>query len=112
MTEKPIPVRIFGVPVACGDTVADQWRQIADWTRRQLLRQFGGQVTVEYYDLFSPETDRFPEVLALVRGGKGKVPLVYVGDELLSSGGKVSVLAIRRKVESLLPERGRTPDGD
>ena len=112
MMDDPIAVRIFGVPVACGDVVADQWRHIADWTRRQLVRQFGGQVTVEYYDLFSPEMDRFPEVLALVREGGSKVPLVYVDDELISSGGKVSVPAIRRKLEALLPECGRTPSGD
>lgn len=45
--------------------------------------------------------DRFPEVLALVRGGDGAVPLVFVGDELLSAGGKVSVPAIRRRQEDL-----------
>jgi len=58
-------------------------------------------VSVEYYDLFSPEMGRFPEVLALVKAGDGAVPLVFVGDELLSAGGKVSVPAIRRRLEAL-----------
>jgi len=100
--ENPIPVRIFGVRVACGDGSTDTWRQITDWTRRQLVRRFNERVTVAYYDLFSPEIDRFPEVLALVRDGRGQVPLVYVGDELLSWGGKVSVPAIRRRIEEMV----------
>lgn len=60
------------------------------------------RVTVEYYDLMSPEMERFPEMLAKVSEG-AQVPLVFVGDDLLSSGGKVSVPAIAKHLSSLLP---------
>ncbi|MGQ9684458.1 MAG: hypothetical protein ACUVX9_18175 [Anaerolineae bacterium] len=97
----PIPVRIFGLPTACATGVTDAWREVAGWARQQLTARFGQQVNVEYYDLFSPEMDRFPEVLALVKEGSGAVPLVFVGDELLSAGGKVSVPDIRRRLEAM-----------
>lgn len=99
--DHPIPVRIFGVPTACATGVTDAWRDVADWARGQLTARFGQQVSVEYYDLFSPEMDRFPEVLALVKSGDGAVPLVFIGGELLSAGGKVSIPAIRRRLEAL-----------
>lgn len=100
--EDPIPVRIFGAPTAeCGAGVTDTWRNIASWARRQLSVRFGAQVSVEYYDLFSPEMDRFPEVMALVSAGRGGVPLVVVDGELLSSGDIVSVPAIRRRLEAI-----------
>lgn len=99
--DHPIPVRIFGVPTACATGVTDAWRQVAAWARQQLTARFGQQVSVEYYDLFSTEMDRFPEVLALVAAGQGQVPLVFVNGELLSSGGKVSVPDIRRRLEAL-----------
>ena len=74
--DHPVPVRIFGLPTACATGVTDAWREVAAWAGRQLTVRFGEQVSVEYYDLFSPEMDRFPEILALVKGGNGAVPLV------------------------------------
>ena len=99
--DHPIPVRIFGAPSACATGVTDAWRKVAAWARRQLTVRFGEQVSVEYYDLFSPEMDRFPDVLALVERGDGAVPLVFVDNELLSAGGKVSIPAIRHRLEAL-----------
>lgn len=105
--DHPIPVRIFGAPTACATGVTDAWRKVAAWARRQLTVRFGEQASVEYYDLFSPEMDRFPEVVALVAAGQGQVPLVFVDGELLSSSGKVSVPDIRRWLETigLKPQR-------
>lgn len=104
---RQISVRIFGVSTACATGVTDAWREAAGWARQQLTTRFGQQVSVEYYDLFSPEMDRFPEVMALVSTGQGQVPLVFVDEELLSSGGKVSVPDIRRHLEAagLQPQR-------
>lgn len=99
--DHSISVCIFGVPTACATGVTDAWREVAAWARRQLTVRFGEQVSVEYYDLFSPAMDRFPEVVALVAAGQGQVPLVFVDGELLSSGGKISVPAIRRQLEAL-----------
>lgn len=101
MIDHPVPVRIFGVPTACATGVTDAWREVANWARQQLTTYFGQQVTVEYYDLFSSEMDCFPEVLDLVKEGNGTVPLVFVGDELLSAGSKISIPAIRQRLEAL-----------
>jgi len=97
----PVSVRISGVPTTCATGVTDAWREVAGWARRQLTARFGPQVSVEYYDLLSPEMDRFPEVMAMVSAGQGEVPLVFVDGELLSSGGKVSLTAICRRLETL-----------
>jgi len=114
----PIAVRIFGMPVACATGVTHAWREVANWARKQLTARFGEQVSVEYYDLFSPQMDRFPEVLALVRDGDEGMPLVFVGTDLLSAGDKISIPAVRRRLEAagLKPQlwaedRGGSPKG-
>jgi len=88
-----IVVRIIGVPTACAEGVTEAWKKVARQASAQLAARFGDRVRVEYYDLFAPEVDSFPEVLAKVGQG-AQMPLVFVGSELLSSGGKVSVPAI------------------
>jgi hypothetical protein len=97
----PFVVRIFGTPVACKDGITDGWHRTAAFVGSALRARFGDQVKSEYYDLFSPDMDRFPQVLALVADGQGRVPLVFVGDELLSSGGTISIPDIRRRLEAL-----------
>ncbi|MGC9336243.1 MAG: hypothetical protein ACP5JJ_19040, partial [Anaerolineae bacterium] len=78
--EHPIHVHIFGAPTAeCDAGVTDPWQKMAAWVGRQLATRFGERVSVEYFDLFSPEMDRFPEVMTLVSTGRGEVPLVLVG---------------------------------
>jgi len=96
----PIRVRIVGVPSACASGVTEPWRGIAALAASQLGTRFGDQVSIEYHDLFSPEMDNFPEALALVQGGKADIPLVFVGDTLLSAGGKISLPAIRKALEA------------
>jgi len=97
----PVRVRIVGVPGACAKGVTEPWRDAARWAATQLAARFGDRVAVEYYDLFSPEMERFPEAMALIQRSEASIPLVFVGDSLLSAGGKVSVPAIRRALEAL-----------
>ncbi len=95
-----ITVRVFGVPTANSCGPQDGWRDATEWTANALKKQFGERVRVEYYDLFSAALDAFPQVLELVAQGQAQPPLVFVGDELLSSGGKISAPAIRRCLEA------------
>ncbi len=97
-------VRIFGTLAACSTGVTDGWRDTAMMIGRQLRERFGDQVVMEYFDLFGPEMDRFPAVLAAVSQDGLALPLVYVNDELFSSGGKINGPAIRRRVETLLQD--------
>ncbi len=96
-----ITVRVFGVPTAKSCGPQDGWRNATEWTANALKKHFGEQVHVEYYDLFSATLDAFPQVLELVAQGKAQPPLVFVDDELLSSGGRISGPAIRRRLEAL-----------
>jgi len=89
--KSPVIVTIIGAPVACQGGIKDTWREVADWTTGQLQRRFGEAVEVRYYDLFSPDCPPIPPGVQL--------PLVFVGREVLSSGGKISVPAIRRQLE-------------
>ena len=87
----PIVVRIIGAPVACAEGVKDTWREIATWIGGNLATRFGEEVQVAYFDLFDPACPPVPQL-----------PLVYVNDELFSSGGKLNGPAIRRRIETLI----------
>jgi len=90
----PVRVVIVGAPVACGPEVKDTWRELSAWVGDQLRSRFGEAVVVEYVDLLDPACPSLPADAAL--------PLVLVDDQVLSSGGKLSVPVIRRAVESHL----------
>jgi disulfide oxidoreductase YuzD len=95
----PALVQIVGAPVACIEGVKDTWREVAAWAADQLARRFGESVRVDYLDLFDPACPPLPP--------DAQLPLVLVNGEVLSSGGKISVPAIRRRIEAL----GLIPDG-
>jgi hypothetical protein len=92
-------VQIVGAPVACAEGVKETWRAVAEWTAGQLAARFGPTVRVEYFHLFDPACPSLPP--------GAQLPLVLVNGEVLTSGGKISVPAIRRRLEAL----GLPPDG-
>jgi disulfide oxidoreductase YuzD len=91
---EPVIVQIIGAPIACQEGVKDTWREISDWAGGQLRQRFGVSVDVQYFDLFDPAC---PPISPGVQ-----LPLVLVNGEVLSGGGKISVPAIRRKIETIL----------
>lgn len=90
----PAYVQIVGAPVACADGVKDTWHEVATLTGDQLRRRFGEAVRVEYFDLFDPACPPVPP--------GSQLPLVFINGEVFSSGGKISVPAIRKQLESLV----------
>jgi hypothetical protein len=92
-----ILVQIIGAPIACKDGVKDSWRNIAKWAAGGLKSHFNDLVEVRYFDLFDADCPSMPS--------DSQLPLVLVNHEVLSSGGKISVPAIRRKVESILEKQ-------
>jgi disulfide oxidoreductase YuzD len=90
---KPILVKIIGAPVACKDGVKDTWREVAEWAGEQLRSRYGESVRVQYYDLFDPDCPTLPP--------DSRLPVVFVNDLWLSSGGKISIPLIRKKIEEL-----------
>ena len=87
-------VQIIGAPIACKEGVKDSWREVARWVEDQLKRRFGEAVQVKYYDLFDVDCPSMPN--------EAQLPVVLVNGETTINGGKISIPAIRRKIESLL----------
>ncbi len=92
-------VHIIGAPVACAEGIKDTWRDVAKHAAEQLIARFGDRVHVQYFDLFDPECPVLP--------AGAQLPLVMIDGEVLSSGSKISVPAIRKRIEAL----GVTPNG-
>lgn len=91
---QTIIVQIIGVPIACAEGMKDTWRDVAHWAEGQLKARFGDEVEVKYYDLFDADCPSMP--------AGGQLPLVLVNGEMVSSGGKIAVPVIRRKIEAEL----------
>lgn len=91
---RPILVQIIGAQIACAEGVKDSWRDVAKWAIGQLKGYFGDAVDVRYFDLFDADCPPMPV--------SAQLPLVMVEGAVVSSGGKISIPAIRRKVEALL----------
>jgi disulfide oxidoreductase YuzD len=91
---KVVSVQIVGAPIACEGGVKDSWRDTAKWAEGQLKARFGENVKVQYYDLFDSDCP------SLLPGAQ--LPLVLIEGEVLSSGGKISIPIIRRRVEELM----------
>ena len=89
----PTTIQIIGVPVACDEGVKDTWRELAGWMAEKLRRRYGTAVTVAYYDLFDPDCPVLPP--------DAQLPLVLVDGVVLTSGGKLSMPAIRRHLDAL-----------
>lgn len=87
-------VQVVGSPVACSEGTRDAWREVTALVANQLAHRFGQAVRVEYFDLFDPACPPLPL--------GAQLPAVLIEGELFSSGGKLSVPAIARRLEDLL----------
>ena len=94
---EPILVQIIGAPIACKEGVKDSWRDVAKWAIGQLKGHFGEAADARYFDLFDADCPPIPN--------EAHLPLVLINGEVLTSGGKISVPAIRRKIESILEKQ-------
>lgn len=94
---KPILVQIVGAPIACREGVKDSWREVSAWAAGQLRTYFGDDVQVKYYDLFDVDCPPMPT--------GSELPLVFVGNEVVSSGGKISIPAIRSRITDILEKQ-------
>ena len=93
---EQVIVQIIGAPIACKEGVKDTWRETAIWVGGQLRQRFTEAVLVQYFDLFDPACPSLPT--------NAQLPVVFVAGEVLSSGGKISVPALRKKIETILAQ--------
>jgi hypothetical protein len=96
-------VQIIGVPIECKDGVKDSWRQVSAWAAGQLRTRFGDNVQVKYYDLFDADCPPLPT--------DAQLPLVMVDGEVVPSGGKISVPAIRGRIEATIQRMQESSHG-
>ena len=86
-------VQIVGAPVACPEGTKDSWREVSNWVAGQLMVRFGERVQVKYYSLLDVDCPPMP--------AEAQLPLVLIEGEVVSSGGKISVSLLRKKLETL-----------
>jgi hypothetical protein len=91
---KSVLVQIVSAPIACAEGTKDTWREVSAWTAGQLKARFGDEVQVKYYNLFDGDCPPMPV--------DAKLPLVLVDGKVLTSGGKISVPVLRKKIETIL----------
>ncbi len=85
-------VQIVGAPIACKEGAKDSWREVSVWVSGQLRARFGDEVQVKYYDLFDADCPPMPP--------DAQLPFVLMDGEAVSSGGKISISLLRKKLEA------------
>jgi hypothetical protein len=84
---ESVPVRIVTAPDAsCGGAT---WSGAIAIIRGRLARRFGEAVTVEHVQAFSTRFFEMPKVTAVIEVG-AELPIVLVGEDVVSRGGKLS----------------------
>ena len=91
--DKTHRVQIIATPVACSGGYKDTWREVSEWAAGQLRSRFGDAVQTEYYDLFEVDCPAIP--------ANTQLPVILVDGQLINCGGKISIPAIRNKLEEL-----------
>jgi hypothetical protein len=86
-------VQIIAQPVECKCGTLETWREAAVWAAGQLHNRFGDAVQTEYYDLSEPGCPAIP--------ANAELPVILVDGEPIDNGGKVSIPAIRIRLEAL-----------
>ena len=92
-------VQIVGAPVACAEGTKESWRDVSNWVSGQLRARFGDRVRVNYYNLFDVDCPPMP--------AEAQLPLALIEGEVVSSGGKISVSLLRKKLEALTEAHAR-----
>ena len=104
-------LRIFTAPdPTCGGAT---WSDAVAMVGARLRRRFGDALEVEHVTLISPRSFEFPDVLEAISSG-AELPVVLLGDRIVSEGGKLSEPKLARAVEQAArdAERGSRPATD
>jgi hypothetical protein len=91
--ENTYLVQIIAKPVECKCGTLETWREATVWAAGQLSSRFGDAVRTEYYDISDADCPPVPP--------GAQIPVILVDGEPINSGGKVSIPAIRIRLEEL-----------
>lgn len=97
-------VRIFGVPVA-GCKPGKSWQDAANFAKKLLTSKFGDQIKVEYIEFLPSKWKDFPEVIESINKGKAKIPIITVNGEAISTGGKINISQIEKRLLDIVVEK-------
>jgi hypothetical protein len=92
MQTETAVIHIIGTPIPCPEGFKDSWRQLAHWLSGRLRRRYGTAVSIRYFDLFDPDCPPIP--------AEAQLPLVLLDGEPISSGDKISLPDICRRLDS------------
>ncbi len=82
------------------------WEAALAVLRQRLHQRFGEAVSLEQIEMFTPRSFEFPDVLDVLQRGGG-MPIVRVGDRIVSQGGKLSEPQIAIAITEVLGSDGR-----
>jgi len=82
-----------------GHDAVNDWHKVALYTKEQLENLYPDKVDVSYMTLHDA-MNNFHSAPAL--GPDNKVPIVYVGDDMVSQGKKISVHDIANEIDKRL----------
>lgn len=94
-----IRVKIIGAPVACKEGIKETWREVASWAAKKLAIHYGDLIDVRFYDIFDVDCPQIPP--------EGQLPIIFVNEDPVHNDGKISIPAIRKKIDEWLPEAVR-----
>ncbi len=99
-TPVVLTVQVFAAPAVacCGGST---WEGATQYLRERLRQRFGESVSVEFIEMFAPRSFEFPDVLRALEAG-GTLPMVRVGNEIVSQGAKLSEARIAEAVTRCL----------
>lgn len=90
---------------SCGTKAT--WEEATDFVRRRMQERFPGHITVQYVELFSPESFAFSEAMQGIQEERYHVPVVLVDGEVVSEGKKLSEGLIARHIRERLERSAR-----
>lgn len=94
MSTRKIKVEIIASPIACEEGIRDDWRDLSKWLSSKLDVIYGNLVTVQYFDIFDSNCPPLPP--------QAQLPIIKVGEQVLSMGEKLSMPRIREQIDSFL----------
>jgi len=106
-------VRVFAARTSSCGVTTDAWRDITHVIGGHLKKIFGDSVCVEYIDTFGPEMSGHAAVASRIAQESLQLPVIYIDEELFTSGDKINGPALRKEIEQLQqkPRAGSTRVG-
>lgn len=92
-------VIILAPPMAECKPGVQSWRDAAAIAAEYIESRYGKQISVEFVEMFSPDSFLRPELLNIVERDTLHLPVVFIDNRVITSGGKIDLSAIWNAIE-------------